>query len=222
MGIVCDKLTAAQPLRAEAPAAGEALSPWTDEALAARACANDSRATDELVRRYQERVYRIAYGMCDGDPEEARDLSQEAFLKAFRSLPGFKGDARFYTWFYRIVVNTCLDARRRRQRWRRLLHFASRRGGEGSAGGEPEANPACDASPDPLQTLGHREMRRDLKAALKTLPPKQRLVFQLKVQEEMSLREIARIMGAAEGTVKSHLFRATRALRAALADYAER
>lgn len=222
MGIVCDKLTAGQPLRAEARAAGGAVSSWTDEALAARACANDSRATDELVRRYQEKVYRIAYGMCDGDPEEARDLSQEAFLKAFRNLPGFKGDARFYTWFYRIVVNTCLDARRRRQRWRRLLHFGSRRGGEEPAGGEPEANPARDASPDPLQTLSHREMRRDLKAALKTLPPKQRLVFQLKVQEEMSLREIARIMGAAEGTVKSHLFRATRALRAALADYAER
>jgi RNA polymerase sigma-70 factor (ECF subfamily) len=220
--MVCDKLTAAQPLRAEAPAAGGAVSSWTDEALAARACADDSRATDELVRRYQEKVYRIAYGMCDGDPEEARDLSQEAFLKAFRSLPGFKGDARFYTWFYRIVVNTCLDARRRRQRRRRLLHFGSRRGGEEPAGGEPLANPARDASPDPLQTLSHREMRRDLKAALKNLPPKQRLVFQLKVQEEMSLREIARIMGAAEGTVKSHLFRATRALRAALAAYAER
>ncbi|MCG6905722.1 MAG: sigma-70 family RNA polymerase sigma factor [Desulfobacteraceae bacterium] len=220
--MVCDKLTAAQPLRAEAPASGGAVSSWTDEALAVRACADDSRATDELVRRYQEKVYHIAYGMCDGDPEEARDLSQEAFLKAFRSLPGFKGEARFYTWFYRIVVNTCLDARRRRQRWRRLLHFGGRRGEEEPTGGDPAENAACDTCSDPLQSLSDREMRRDLKAALKTLPPKQRLVFQLKIQEEMSLRDIARIMGAAEGTVKSHLFRATRALRVALAAYAER
>ena len=79
-----------------------------------------------------------------------------------------------------------------------------------------------DSLEEALSTLSDREMRRDLRAALKTLPPRQRLVFQLKVQEEMSIRDIARIMGAAEGTVKSHLFRATRALRTALAAYAER
>lgn len=220
--MVCDKLTAAQPLREDARTAGGAVSSWTDEALAARASCNDPRASDELVRRYQEKVYRIAFGMCDGDPEEARDLSQEAFLKAFRSLSGFKGGSRFYTWFYRIVINTCLDGRKRRQRWRWLMNFGGRRREGDGPPEDPVANAADNGSHDPLQTLSAREMQRDLRAALKTLPPRQRLVFQLKVQEEMSLRDIARIMGTAEGTVKSHLFRATRALRTALAAYAER
>lgn len=220
--MVLDKRMKAPPLRAAVGEEPGPQAPWTDEALVARARCNDPWATDELVRRYQEKVYRIAFGMCDGDPEEARDLSQEAFLKAFRNLSGFKGDSRFYTWFYRIVVNTCLDGRKRRQRWRRLLPFGRRPREEDQTPADPEAAADPNVSRDPLQALSDREMRQDLRAALKTLPPRQRLVFQLKVQEEMSIRDIARIMGAAEGTVKSHLFRATRALRTALAAYAER
>lgn len=222
MGMVLDKLMAAQPLRTGACEDSGSTGSWTDEALVARARCNDPRASDELVRRYQEKVYRIAFGMCDGDPEEARDLSQEAFLKAFRNLSGFKGESRFYTWFYRIVVNTCLDGRKRRQRWRWLMNFGGRRREGDGPPDDPVASAPDNAAQDPLQSLSDRELRQDLRAALKTLPPRQRLVFQLKVQEEMSIRDIARIMGAAEGTVKSHLFRATRALRAALAAYAER
>ena len=94
----------------------------TDEPeLVKRARNDDPWAMDQLLKRYYQKAYGIAYRMCSGDEEEARDLVQDAFLNAFRNLKRFKGDSGFYTWLYRIVVNTCLDARRRRQRRSGLL-----------------------------------------------------------------------------------------------------
>ena len=95
----------------------------TDENLVTRAREGDRKALDELVGRYQEKAYRIAYNMCQGDSEEAKELTQEAFLRTFRGLRNFRGKSSFYTWFYRILVNTCLDGRRRRVRWERIFSF---------------------------------------------------------------------------------------------------
>lgn len=189
----------------------------TDEELVARAQDDDRWAFEELVRRHQGKVHAIAYHMSEGNAEEARDLTQEAFLRAFRNLRKFRRDSGFYTWLYRIAVNTCLDSRRQRRRWENVFSFWRTRPGE-----EETADEALESEPDrapdnnPLEVLTGRELSRDIRKALAALPMRQRLAFQLKVMNGMNIREIAQIMGSAEGTVKSHLFRATRSLQEAL------
>jgi RNA polymerase sigma-70 factor (ECF subfamily) len=192
----------------------------TDEELVARAQEDDQRAFEELVRRHQGKVQSIAYHMCDGNTEEARDLTQEAFLRAFRNLRKFRRDSSFYTWLYRIAVNTCLDSRRQRRRWESIFSFWRTRQGE-----EETAEEALESEPDPapdnnpLEVLTGRDLSREIGKALATLPMRQRMAFQLKVMNGMNIREIAEIMGSAEGTVKSHLFRATRSLQNALKEW---
>jgi RNA polymerase sigma-70 factor (ECF subfamily) len=192
-----------------------------DEELVARVQQNDQWAIGEFVRRYQQRAYAIAYQMCSGDREEAQDLTQEAFLKVFRNIKGFRGDSSFYTWFYRIVVNTCLDGRRRRRRRERILSLWR----PGQREEEPsrevfEEQPDTGQDSNPMAVLSGKELTREIRKALMSLPERQRVIFQLKVFQGMSIREIALVMGSAEGTVKSHLFRATHSLRTALKDWA--
>jgi RNA polymerase sigma-70 factor (ECF subfamily) len=192
-----------------------------DEELVARVQQNDQWAIEEFVRRYQQRAYAIAYQMCSGDREEAQDLTQEAFLKVFRNIKGFRGDSSFYTWFYRIVVNTCLDGRRRRRRRERILSLWR----PGQREEEPsrevfEEQPDTGQGSNPMTVLSGKELTREIRKALMSLPERQRVIFQLKIFQGMSIREIALAMGSAEGTVKSHLFRATHSLRTALKDWA--
>jgi RNA polymerase sigma-70 factor (ECF subfamily) len=191
-----------------------------DEELVARAQKNDPWAIEEFVSRYQQKAYAVAYHMCAGDSEEARDLTQEAFLRAFRNLKKFRGDSSFYTWFYRIVVNTCLDGRRRRRRWERI--FSSWRPAQKE---EESLKKALEEQPDvcgdsnPMAVLRGKQLTLEIRKALMSLPARQRMAFQLKVFQGMSVREIAQVMGSAEGTVKSQLFRATHSLRTALQDW---
>ncbi len=206
----------ALPLPGEVP-----KKPVDDLELVERAKRQDPAAAEELVRRYQEKAYAIAYRTCSGDSEEAKDLTQEAFLRAFRSLKQFQGKASFYTWLYRIVVNTCLDGLRRqnRHRW-----FFSSRGSqrEDGIGEDLEENPDPKIDNDPAATLSQRELRREVQKALANLSSTQRMVFELKVFDEMSIPEIAKVLNSAEGTIKSHLFRATQHVRKALNDWAEK
>jgi len=178
-----------------------------------RAQAGDPQAVDQLIRRYQRKVYAIAYQICGLDAEEARDSAQEALLQVFRHLDRFEGRSRFSTWVHRVAVNTCLDAKRRRRRWLRMI---LPRRAETEAG-EPEEGieniPAPEDGNDPVATVSESELKRDLTAALERLSEHQRTVFQLKVFQDMSIPEIAEITGMAEGTVKSHLFRATHSVR---------
>jgi RNA polymerase sigma-70 factor (ECF subfamily) len=198
------------------------LGSFNDEELVARAQRDDESAMAELIRRYQQKAYTIAYHTCSFDYEEAQDLTQEVFLRTFRNIKKFRGDSSFYTWFYRIVVNTCLDGRRRRRRWEKV--FSIRRWGE------RKREPSDDGSENPsdrgeaqspMAFLNVKELGRETQKALMALPERQRMVFQLKVLHGMSIREIAQVIGSAEGTVKSHLFRATRFLREALKDWTE-
>jgi RNA polymerase sigma-70 factor (ECF subfamily) len=192
-----------------------------DEELVARIKEGEDWATEVLVNRYQQKTYAIAYHMCSEDGEEARDLTQEAFLRAFRSLGKFRGDSSFYTWFYRIVVNVCLDSRRRSRRWKLTFSpWRQAQRGEGSPGEVPEEQPDMGNDINPVSALSGKQFAREIKKSLKTLPERQRLVFQLKVLHGMSIREIAQVIGTAEGTVKSHLFRATRFLREELKEWA--
>lgn len=194
-----------------------------DEAqLIERVKCGDRQASEQLVDRYQEKAFALVLRMMSGDREKAMEITQEAFLTALRKIKGFEGKSSFYTWFYRLLVNACLDALRRRQRWRRL--FFRRRPAPDDRGG-PSDNledlPSPDFGSNPASALDARELQRDVHKALDHLSDRQRAIFQLKVFEDMRISEIAQVMGLAEGTVKSHLFRATQVVRKQLADWAE-
>ena len=211
--------------RPEHPATGASgpLPPPEEEAeLVRRARENDPEAVDQLVRRYQKKVYQIAYQMSGSDPEEARDCTQEALIQVFRNLGRFEGRSRFSTWLYRVVVNTCLDARRRRRRWLRMI-FTRRPGIQDDADADTMLDnlPAPEDGMDPVSNVSGEELKNDVADALRRLSEKQRTVFQLKVFQEMTIPEIAAVTGMAEGTVKSHLFRATQSVREQLSRWAE-
>jgi len=193
----------------------EALKTVTDEELVLRAQGGDARATNELFGRYQQKAYTIAYYLCSGESDAVQDLAQEALFKVYRNLKGYKGHASFYTWFYRIVVNTYLDTIKHRTRWERLtsLWRSSAQEDRPDTGDTP---PVQTAPPSPLTVYSGNALQQELEEALRSLPVMQRLVFQLKVLEGMTIADIAHVTGAAKGTVKSHLFRATHALRTML------
>lgn len=199
----------------------EPENPDDELVLVERAKRQDPAAAEELVRRYQEKAYAIAYRTCSGDREEAKDLTQEAFLRAFRSIKQFKGKASFYTWLYRIVVNTCLDGVRRQKRRRSFFSTLKSEEEDGTMD-HLEENPDPNIESNPAANLSSSELRRQVQTALDGLSPSQRLVFEMKVFEEMSIAEIAGLTNSAEGTVKSHLFRATQHIRKALSEWAER
>ena len=183
-----------------------------DEELVALAQRGDRRAFEELVDRHKQKAYHIAFGFAR-DREDAKDLSQEAFLKAFTYLKNFDGRSSFYTWFYRIVVNVCLDYKRRAKR-----APADQFDETVESQIEPSHNPAKPLAPDQQVLAGQISRRVD--AALQTLPPKQRTAFILKNHQGLSIKEIAEMMETAEGTVKVHLHRAVTTLRHSLAEFA--
>ena len=192
-----------------------------DNTLVYRAQQGNRWAVDELFRRYQDRAFAIAFHLCSGDREEAQDVVQEAFLRIFRKIGTFRGKSSFYTWLYRIVVNAALDRRRRRWRWDRILF---RRQGSSGQEGSPtplEELPDKRTSSSPSDQSQEKKFTRDLRSAMAALSEKQQAVFQLKVLHGLTIPEISEILGSAEGTVKSHLFRATHMLREALKDWAE-
>jgi len=188
------------------------LSKSGDEELVALAQAGDRRAFEKLIESHQQKAYHIAFGFAR-DREAAKDLSQEAFLKAFAYLKKFDGRSSFYTWFYRIVVNVCLDYKRRNKRT-----LAGEFDETDESQMEPSHQPARPAPLDQHVLAGQISLRVD--AALQTLPAKQRTAFILKNHQGLSIREIAELMETAEGTVKAHLHRAVSALRQSLAEFA--
>src|SRR5215468_3128303 len=119
----------------------------SDEALCRRVAAGDEAAFDLLVARHQGRAYRLAWSLLR-DAEDARDVSQEAFLRVYRTASSFRAEAKFSTWFYRILVNLCLDQRRRGRWWRTLV--GSRESPDGDDPLEQQPAPAVD----PVDVLG--------------------------------------------------------------------
>lgn len=188
------------------------LSNSGDEELVALAQGGDRRAFEQLIERHRQKAYHIAFGFAR-DREEAKDLSQEAFLKAFAYLKKFDGRSSFYTWFYRIVVNVCLDYKRRAKRT-----LAGEFDEADESQMEPSHQPARPLPLDQQVLAGQISIKVD--AALQTLPAKQRTAFILKNHQGLSIREIAEMMETAEGTVKVHLHRAVTALRQSLAELA--
>jgi len=183
-----------------------------DEELVVSAQKGDRRAFEELVERHKHKAYHIAFDFAR-DREEAKDLSQEAFLKAFVNLKKFDGRSSFYTWFYRILVNLCLDYKRRQKRGpadefdETVEHPI-----------DPSHQPTMPMSPDQHVSAG--QLSHKVGVALEALPAKQRTAFILKNHQGLSIKEIAEMMQTAEGTVKVHLHRAVTALRQRLAEFA--
>jgi RNA polymerase sigma-70 factor (ECF subfamily) len=183
-----------------------------DEQLVALARNGDQKAFEELVERHKQKAFHIAFDFTR-DREAAKDLSQDAFLKAYTHLKSFDGRSGFYTWFYRILVNLCLDYKRRQQR-----HPAESYEERIESGAEIKHQ--SDAVPMPEQQVIAGQISRRVDAALEALPAKQRTAFILRNHQGLSIREIAAMMESAEGTVKVHLHRAVMSLRQSLAEFA--
>ena len=191
-----------------------------DEDLLVRAREQDRDALDELFNRYLDQAHAIAFSLCSGDYEQAQDLTQEAFLKVLKNINRFKGESEFSTWLYRIIYNNYLDTRKKRLKWGNIFSFWRIKKDTGGSGKEVlEELPDKNVNKNPLNVLQAKHFDQEIQKALRLLPEKQRIVFQLKVINEMSIKEIAKITGSAEGTVKSHLFRATRSLQKTLNDW---
>ena len=181
----------------------------SDEDLCRRVAERDEAAFDLLVTRYQERAYRIAWSVVR-DREEAKDCSQEAFIRLHESAGSFAGQAKFSTWFYRILVNCCLDQARKRKGWRKLI-------GWGAGEPEREAQSPVERVPapfvDPTEAMVAESRMNQLWEAVETLSPQQRAAVQLQCHEELSTKEIAEVLHLSEATVRVHLHRAYTALR---------
>jgi RNA polymerase sigma-70 factor, ECF subfamily len=196
-----------------------ALQRTEDDELIREAQRGDRSAFDSLVRRYDQSVLRLALHML-GNEQDAQDVHQEAFLKAYRHLGNFRFECSFYTWLYRIVTNLCLDhLRRRKSRREDSAIVIDSRGDEmdllsNVSDTRSMANPARE--------LDRKRMGESINEALDKLTPRERTVFELKHYQGLKLRTIGEMLNTTEETAKNTLFRATRKLRAHLADLKER
>lgn len=184
-----------------------------DVRLVAAAREGDLSAFDELVRRHQGRIYAMVYHML-GHKEDAEDVVQAAFLRAYRALPNFRGTAAFSSWMYRIAVNTALNhIKQRRRRAAVSLHEI-----EPAAGLDPAFQELVTRS-GPDRDVQISELQRKLNEALQSLSEKHRTVVVLHDIQGVPHEEIARIMGCSEGTVRSRLFYARQLLQGLLSEY---
>jgi RNA polymerase sigma-70 factor (ECF subfamily) len=196
-----------------------ALQRTEDDDLIREAQHGERAAFDSLVRRYDQSVLRLALHML-GNEQDAQDVNQEAFLKAYRHLGNFRFECSFYTWLYRIVTNLCLDhLRRRKSRREDPATVIDSRGDEmdllsNISDTRSMANPARE--------LDRKSMGESINQALDKLTPRERTVFELKHYQGLKLRTIGEMLSTTEETAKNTLFRATRKLRAHLADLRER
>lgn len=179
-----------------------------DRELLERARRGDREAFGGLVRRHQDRAFHLAYQIVR-NREDALDISQEAFARAFTSLPTFKGEASFTTWLHRIVVNLAIDSLRREQRGGGAAYDDTRAASEDAGAESP-------AREDPAATLESRQVRALLARGIAQLPPAQRAVLVLREIEGLSYGEISRTVGCTPGTVMSRLFYARRRLQRVL------
>lgn len=198
-----------------APASGNMI----DEQVLLQAARNgDTEAFGVIVKKYMPKALAFARQMT-GNADDAEDLAQEAFIRAYKALGSFKGDSTFYTWFVRVLSNICLDHLRKATFYKKVFFFAVKRDEEEE---EPDlVERAEDMSPGsrPDEGLMRKELKAALSKALLKLPARQRAVFLLKHNEDMKLSEIAAVLGISEGAVKSHLVRAVTALRKSMKGY---
>jgi RNA polymerase sigma-70 factor (ECF subfamily) len=182
-----------------------------DEELVALCQQGQGQCFEVLVRRYMEKAFRIAMNFTR-DTEAAKDLSQDAFLRAFSRIKQFDGRSSFYTWFYRLTVNLCLDHMRRKGKviWERLELEVD----DGSQRKELTDN---SANPDQEAMAGEAKQRVD--ETLEAMPKKLRTAFLLRNHDGLPIADIAKVMKTTEGTVRVYLHRAVAALRQSLVEF---
>lgn len=182
-----------------------------DAELARRSRQGDALAFAELVRKYQDRVYNTCYRMCHNHADAA-DLTQAAFLKAYRAINRFEARSSFYTWIFRIAANVVLSDRRSRSRQRVSIV------GDGAGDGQECATGHHRGPPEFASDLERREFKDRVASALGTLEEEFRIVLILKDVEEMDYAAISEILDLPLGTVKSRLHRGRLLLREMLRD----
>ena len=181
---------------------------WTDEELVARSIRGDADSFNELILRWERPIYALAYRTI-GREEEARDVCQETFLRAFRALPGFRGQAKFSSWLYRIALNLCRDWMRKERRTPVVQ--------------APEDVDLLDlaAATEPSESIEELVFRKDLsrqvELAMAKLPEEQRTAIILKEYHGMTFQEIADLAGCPLSTVKTRLYQGLTVLRRELA-----
>jgi len=178
--------------------------PGTDEIIVQRALTGDAEAFGEIVRRWERRIFALAYGML-GREEDARDATQETFLAAFRNLRGFRGEAKVSSWLHRIAVNQCIT----RQRQARVRS-------EAALEDEQEKDAISFATPvhySPLRVVEGRQETVAVRRAINSLPLELRRVVIMKEFEELTFREIADVLDLPLSTVKSRLYTAMKQLQ---------
>jgi RNA polymerase sigma-70 factor (ECF subfamily) len=176
-----------------------------DQDLVVRAQAGDRRAFDLLCLKYQQRIVKLALRYVR-EPAEALDIAQEAFIKAYRALPGFRGDSAFYTWLYRIAINSAKNHLAGRDRRHAELDAT----GDGGDSAEVVALLRDDETPERLAMQD--DLRRAIEAAMAALPDELRTAILLREVDGLSYEEIAAAMECPVGTVRSRIFRAREAI----------
>ncbi len=186
---------------------------WTDEELVARSIRGDADSFNQLVLRWERPIYALAYRTI-GREEDARDVCQETFLRAFRALPNFRGQAKFSSWLYRIALNLCRDWMRRERRAPIIQ--------------PPEDVDLMDlaAAAEPSESIedlvARKDMTRLVENAMTRLPEEQRTAIVLKEYHGLTFQEIADLMGCPLSTVKTRLYQGLTVLRRELAKSAGR
>jgi RNA polymerase sigma-70 factor, ECF subfamily len=174
-------------------------------------------AFEQLVQRYDKRVLTIAAGYVNSS-DDAKDIYQEVFLRVYRGLPKFQYKSEFSTWLFRITTNVCLS---HKMRGRRHTHTSlDQNMNDGDDHSQPLKDTLTDHSAADQQTHD-AEITLRVEQALKTLSPRQKMVFTLKHYDGYKLKEIAEMLKCSEGTVKKYLFEATSRLRVQLKDFAD-
>jgi RNA polymerase sigma-70 factor (ECF subfamily) len=176
----------------------------SDEQIVERALTGDADAFGEIVRRWERKIFALAFGML-GREEDARDATQETFLSAFRNLRGFRGEAKVSSWLHRIAVNQCITRQRR-----------SKVRNEGALEDEEQRNAASFATPyelSPARVAEGRESCEAVRKAVKSLPLELRQVVVMKEFEELTFQEISDALDLPLSTVKSRLYTAMRQLQ---------
>ena len=187
-----------------------------DVELVKRCQAGDSSAFNDLITRYRSKVFTMIYGMVQNE-QDAWDLAQEGFLKAWKSIHRFKGESSFYTWLYRIMTNVTIDSLRRKG-IRGEAEFDDR---IAPVNVEPGSRTTPSSSPLPNKKLEHREIRERINEAIAKLSPEHRAVIVMKEIEDLQYSEIAEILSCSLGTVMSRLFYARKKLQSLLRDLYE-
>jgi RNA polymerase sigma-70 factor (ECF subfamily) len=185
-----------------APGEGPAVPGARDEELVAASVAGRREAFDELVTRHRRMVYRVCHRFT-GNHEDASDLAQDVFVRAYRGLASFRGNSSVSTWLYRIAVNTALN------------HVGSRR----PATDELDPGRHTDSTtPAPDDRVWQQQERARVRDAIRRLPDRQRATVILRVYHDLTHEEIARVLGSSVGTVKANFFHALRNLRGLLGE----